>query len=289
MRNCCVLLILLCAVQHTVAQDLQLSRRLLVLTQKFLDSAVAREGPEPIAGDGSRVLVLFRLAENGRVVDARATGGSEQARNASLNAVKRWQFKPTLLAGRPVQMQSGALLEFSPVAVRIQAPQPMSGDQISPVLSTRCLLAISKGDPGSVPICRKEVTAVETNHAHTAMESLSAHDEFGVALIQFDHDARQALAEFNHAIDLAAEGLRESDVEWAELRWHRAFAEQQLQQNIEAYGDYTAAEQTLAIAVKSTPGYKDLLAQVARQHAAMLEKHGKPDEAGALLKTLSEP
>jgi TonB family protein len=288
MSHRCVLLILLYAGQYAAAQELPISRRLLVLTQKFLDSAEQREAPEPVVGDRSRVLVLFRLAENGRVLDVRATGSSEQARNASLTAVKKWRFKPTLVAGRPVQMQSGALFEFSPAAVRIQAPQPMSADQISPVLSTRCPLAIMKGDPDSASICRKEARAVEMNRAHTAMESLSAHDEFGVALVQFEHDARQALAEFSRAIDLAPEGLNESDAEWAELHWHRGIAEQQLQQNTEAYNDFTAAERGFAIAATSTPGYQDLSAQVVRQHASMLEKDGKREEAEALLKTLSQ-
>jgi hypothetical protein len=289
MLHAYVLLILSCAAQYAAAQELPLSRRLATLTQRFLDSAEEKVVPEPIAGDGSQVLVLFRLAENGRVMDARATGGSDQAMHASLSAVREWRFKPTLVNGRPVQMQSGALFDFSTARVRAQAPQPMSSDQISPVLSTRCPLAIMRGDRDSVSICRKEVRAVEMNHAHTTMESLSAHDEFGVALIRFDHDARQALTEFSRAIDLASQGLNESDAEWAELHWHRAAAEQQLQHNSEAYSDYTTAERCFGVAARSTPGYQDLLVQVARQHASMLDQDGKRDEAEALLKSLSQP
>jgi hypothetical protein len=289
MRHHCVLLILSCVGQYATAQELPLPRRLLVLTQQFLDSAEAREAPEPVVGDKSRVLVLFRLAENGRVMDARASGGSERARSSSLIAVKKWRFKPTLVAGRPVQLQSGVFFEFSPVAVRIQAPQPMSADQISPVLSTRCPLAIIKSDADSASICKKEAGAVEMNRLHTPMESLSAHDEFGVALLQFEHDSRQALSEFSRAIELAAEGLNESDAEWAELHWHRAVAEHQLQQNTEAYSDLAAAERGLAFAAKSSPVYQDLLTQLVRQHASMLEKEGKRDEVEALLKSISQP
>ena len=66
------------------------------------------------------------------------------------------------------------------------------------------------------------------NRAHTAMESLSAHDELGLALLRFESDARQALTEFNLAIELAPQGVNPSDGEWAALYWHRASAEQKL-------------------------------------------------------------
>src|SRR5262249_20330860 len=160
-------------------------------------------------------------------------------------------------AGRPAQMQSGAVFEFSPEGVRVHAPQPMSGAQISPVLSARCPLAIMKGDSDSASICRKEAKAVDMNRAHTSMESLSAHDEFGVAFIQFEHDVRRAFAEFSRAIDLAPGGLNESDAEWAELHWHRAVAAQQLQRNTEAYRDLSIAERSFVIAAKDTPVYRD--------------------------------
>jgi hypothetical protein len=110
MRSSSVLIALLLVGCFALAQDLPFPRRLLALTQAFLDSAELRDPPPEVPGDKSRVLVLFRVAEGGFVMDARAVGGSEKARTAAVVAVKAWRFGPTLLGSQPVQMQSGGCL-----------------------------------------------------------------------------------------------------------------------------------------------------------------------------------
>ncbi|HEY7336386.1 MAG TPA: hypothetical protein VH639_15955 [Bryobacteraceae bacterium] len=115
------------------------------------------------------------------------------------------------------------------------------------------------------------------------MESASAHDKLGLATIQFGHDARQALAEFSQAIELVGDGMSRSDGEWAELHWHRAAAEQQVGQSLEAYRDFELAEGSLAGAAKGLPAYRALLSQIVKEHASMLEEQGRREEAEALL------
>lgn len=242
MRPLALLIFGLVVGRAVLAQDLPIMRRLLILTPAFIDSAEVRREAGPITGDRSQVIVLFRLSERGLVIDARANGGSEQAKKSALDAVRMWRFRPTLLNGRPVQMMSGAAFDFSVVPAKVQAPMPMPAEQISPVLSTRCTLALIKKDADAVPICKKESVAVEKNRLHTAMESLSAHDELGLALLQLGHDPKGALSEFTRAIELAPEGLSSSDGEWAQLYRHRAAAEQQVGMTGAADQDFTAAE-----------------------------------------------
>jgi tetratricopeptide (TPR) repeat protein len=120
------------------------------------------------------------------------------------------------------------------------------------------------------------------------MESLSAHDGLGLALLEFGQDARGALDEFNRAIELANEDLKPSDGEWAELYWHRGAAEQQVGRKSEAAQDFLIAENSFSEAMGAVQGganaYKPLLVQLTKQHATLLESEGKHDEAAAVLK-----
>jgi hypothetical protein len=293
MRCTSVFLAFLFVGQFASAQDVTLPRRLLILTQSFLDSAESRETPVAVAGDQSRVLVLFRLAERGSVIDTRAAGGSERAKAAAIAAVKGWRFKPTLVGGRPAQMQSGAVFDFSSTPVKTQAPSPMSGEQISPVLSNRCYLAMSKGDSAVVATCQKEVRSVDMNPSHTAMESLSAHDELGMALLRFAEKPELAVREFNRAIELATEGITTSHGETGQLYWHRAEARRRLNQTAQASADFALAAESLEAAARGVDSqtalwYRTCVARIVKQHASLLESEGKKDEAESLLKKLGQ-
>jgi TonB family protein len=279
--------------QFGSAQDLPFPRRLLILTQRFLDSAELREMPAAVPNDQSRVLVLFRLGEQGSVIDTRAIGGSERAKAAAIAAVKIWRFKPTLVGGQPAQMQSGAVFDFSLTPVKLQTPAPMSGEQISPVLSNRCYLAMSKGDSDVVAICRKEVRSVDMNRSHTAMESLSAHDELGIALLKFAKEPQEAVKEFDQAIELATKGLTTAHGETGQLYWHRAEARRQLNQAAQAAADFALAAESFESAARTVDGetalwYRASFAKVVRQHASLLESTGHKEEAESLLKKLGQ-
>lgn len=85
----------------------------------------------------------------------------------------------------------------------------MPANEISPVLSTFCLLAMRKSKPDTVAICRAEP------------DQVTAHDDYGVALMESAHEPAKALKEFDAAIRFALQGLEPADAEWAELYWHR--------------------------------------------------------------------
>ncbi len=51
------------------------------------------------------VKVEVTIAEDGRVIEARAVSGPEPFHGAAVEAARKWVFKPTLLNGRPVQTQ----------------------------------------------------------------------------------------------------------------------------------------------------------------------------------------
>lgn len=259
--------------QPVFAGEVSPPRRLFILTQAFLDSAPVRAIPDNLPGDRSRVLVLFRLSEAGTVIDVRATGGSEKAQKSALNVVRTWRFKPTLLKGQPIQMQSGSVVDFSSSPVSIKAPQPMSAEQISPVLSARCSLAISSASPETLSICRKEADKVLNNSVHTPMEALTAHYELGIALLD-SGDASNAVRELDEAIRLAPTGLTQGDGEWGRLYWHRAAAQAHLGKSDLALADLNSAAAAFSRAGEGTglSTYRDLLSEVSAKKAILLQK-----------------
>jgi protein TonB len=74
--------------------------------------------PEPAkagAQYGSVVLQVL-VGRDGTVQDAKFTQGSLVFARAAIDAVKQWKFKPYILNGRPVSVQSLITLNFKPPA-----------------------------------------------------------------------------------------------------------------------------------------------------------------------------
>lgn len=260
--------------QHVFgAEDVSVTRHLFVLTQAFLDSAETRTIPANIPGDITSTVVLFRLSERGTLIDARAVGGSDQGKASALAAIRTWQFKPTLLNGRPVQMHSAIVFDFATSPVTIKAPPAMSADQISPVLTARCSLAISNRTREALSICRKESERVLASPTATPMEVLSAHHELAVALLQTGKKDIDALRELDEAIKLAPQGLTDADGEWGQLYWQRALAREHLGRRRDAISDLDTAAKALSKAADASglSAYREMLAEVTAKQAALIE------------------
>ncbi len=80
-------------------------------------SAIKKVQPEypPIAKASlaqGAVQVQVTISEKGRVIDAQVIDGHPLLRDAALEAAKQWQFKPTLLEGRPVKVMGILTFNF---------------------------------------------------------------------------------------------------------------------------------------------------------------------------------
>jgi protein TonB len=68
------------------------------------------------AGQPSSVVLQVLIGRDGTVQDAKFLQGSFLLARAAIDAVKQWHFKPYLLNGRPVSVQSTITLNFKPAA-----------------------------------------------------------------------------------------------------------------------------------------------------------------------------
>jgi protein TonB len=72
--------------------------------------------PEAAKAGAQRGIVVLQVlvGRDGAVQDAKFTQGSLVFARAAIDAVKQWKFKPYILNGRPVSVQSMITLIFKP-------------------------------------------------------------------------------------------------------------------------------------------------------------------------------
>jgi TonB family protein len=84
------------------------SRVMDVLIDKLVDPVYPSE-----ANWFGAVAVNLRVAADGAVKDASVQSGPEQLREAALTAVRQWKYKPYLLNGEPVEVDTTAVVRFT--------------------------------------------------------------------------------------------------------------------------------------------------------------------------------
>jgi len=60
------------------------------------------------------VVLLATIAKTGEVNDVQVVSGPDRFRDAAMEAVKQWRYKPYLVEGEPVDVQTTIALNFSP-------------------------------------------------------------------------------------------------------------------------------------------------------------------------------
>src|SRR6202041_1178305 len=151
-------------------------------------------------------------------------------------------------------------------------------------LMVKCVNLLTAQDPLSLDYCKQQRDLAEQYPPHQRlMDKMMAHDEYGIALAAFDHK-QEALEEFNQEVALVPKAVKPGSPEWSTAYWHRAMIYTQMGQDEKADRDYRAAEENFrkpSNAADSAAGQKKRRA-VLRQHAALLEKEGKPEAAHQL-------
>ncbi len=233
------------------SEEIAYTRRMLSLTPQFLEKAETKVVPAQTSETKGTVLVAFWTSERGTVVSTRALDGPNDLRKAATEAIYKWKFKPTSLGGQPVQMGSAVLIDFSQTPPAIQVPKPMTAAQLSPGFQPKCFDGLVHEEPASVGACQQQLDAVSRDSNSTPLDRFTAHDQYGLVLMKYAHDAAKALDQFSKAIELAPDRLTSSDGEWAYAYWHKATAERQLGNSTDAEKDLTVAENSLRDAEKS--------------------------------------
>jgi hypothetical protein len=156
-----------------------------------------------------------------------------------------------------------------------------------------CTQLLQAGDAKAVAACKAQLDAAESGPANERLPRIVADDEYGVALLAVAHQPKQSLDPFDREIALLpASTVKPDSLEWAVAFWHRATAYQQLEQWDHAARDLQTAEDTFSSAMAATAEdatrtehFRQFRQRVRRQHADVLDRQGKHNEAEKLRAT----
>jgi tetratricopeptide (TPR) repeat protein len=206
-----------------------------------------------------------------------------------------------LLASLPVR-SSGAQEVATPTA----APQA-DGRQHLPPSGPQPTADQEKAAQDWFPLEKKCMDAIKAQAAQEAVDSckqtldmsmkagdLTPHDQlsrtgsyqlYGHALLLADKK-QAALAQEYMAVDEAKKCLTDKDQEYAMPYFWRGVVEANMGQNDAALADFATAEATHRKAIANQPDmkarYSPTLAAILKEHAALLDKMGRADDAAKL-------
>jgi tetratricopeptide (TPR) repeat protein len=172
-------------------------------------------------------------------------------------------------------------------------PQPTADQQEAAQdwfpLEEKCMSAIkAQAVNDALDTCRQTLDmSVKAGDltSSTQLARTGSYQLYGHALLLADKK-QAALAQEYMAVDEARKCLTDKDQEYAMPFFWRAVVEANLGQNDEALADYSVAEATHRKAIANLPDmkqrYGQVLAAILKEHAALLDKMGRADEATKL-------
>jgi TonB family protein len=235
------------------------------------------------------VVLRVEVDGSGKVRNISSVSGNAMLVQAAVDSVKNWTWTPFDEAhGRSAVFNVKVPFGDELAEDQEKAKLDLEVGKEYFALDDACREALRIPGDGAVAPCRKEV-AVSTRfpwQGQRHMEILDAHQNLGHALLNAGL-AKDAIREFDLAIEIAEQSLKKSDAEYAYALFWRATAEQQVAENEAALKDYAAAEESMRLAIKSLPDmtkqYGFALRRMLQQHAALLTAMGRDQEGQSLL------
>lgn len=134
-------------------------------------------------------------------------------------------------------------------------------------------------------LCQQALDLAKQAGDQTPLEQialLQSWETYGQALLAVGRGP-EALAAENQAVAIAKAHLRDSDQEYAMPFYWRALVESHFHDGVSASADLTQVEESYRKAMAANPRmrpiYKQYLARILRQHAALLDALGRASDA----------
>jgi len=195
----------------------------------------------------------------------------------------------------PVQdsVAQGAGAASASVKPNAGRPQPTPEQQKAAQdwfpLEKKCMEAVkAQALPDAVNLCKQTLDMSMQAGDLTTHDQLSrtgSYQLYGHALL-LAGKKQAALAQEYMAVDEAQKCLTDRDQEYAMPYFWRGVVEANMGQNDAALADYATAEATHRKAIADLPvmkeKYGETLAAILKEHAALLDKMGRADEAAKL-------
>jgi TonB family protein len=253
------------------------------------------EHPDPIyppiakaAHVHGSVLLHADVDEHGKVIHVEAIGGPPMLRQAAIDAVQHWSYRPFEADGKPASVHVVVSVPFS---LGIPDATEKSDEAIGQAYfpkADECRAANHAGQwEKAVTLCGDLNTIASRfpDERQRELEIQDAHVEYGEALA-FSGKLAQAGEQFDAAVALAQKYLKPSQTEYAGPFFWRAFSEHARAMPVEAERDYSTAESAWRKAMVALPDMKTIygreLAHCLAYHSVLADQTGRPKEADAM-------
>jgi len=236
------------------------------------------------------VVIDLVVSVTGQVLSEKVVSGPPMLRQAALDSVKNWRFRPFQV--NDVSTQAAITLT---IPFHIDKPgDGQTAEQEKAVqawfpLSDKCRGALkAQNVQDAIDRCKE---ALDMSYKAGDLNSsdqlgrVESHQQYGRALV-LGHKAQEAMEQENMAIQEAKKCLKETDEEFAMPFYWRAIAEANLGQVDAAVADFEFSEVTLRKAIAHLPDMKEMygkyLATILKTHAALLDQLGRSADAAKL-------
>ena len=234
------------------------------------------------------VLLHADVDEHGSVTNVEVVGGPPMLRQAALDAVRGWTYKPFAVNGQASKVRIVVSVPFS---LGIPASTEKSDNAIGQAYfpkADECRAANAKGQwAQAVVSCGDLVTIAERfpDPSLRMNEIRGAHQDYGEALA-FSGDLPKALDQFHRTTENAEKSLTSKDAEYATAYYWQAFAEHASKMPAEAERDYSKAEDSYRKAMANLSDMKQIygryLAHTLAYHSILAQQTGRDDQAKAM-------
>jgi hypothetical protein len=247
----------------------------------------------PFAQPASRptdLALAVTIDAKGQAVSEKVLSGQSMTEQSALAPVRHWQFTPFLDNGVAVPATTRLAIGFQlPQSGPVPTADQEQAERAWFPLSTKCMKAIQAQNPReAVEACKQTLDMSLKAGDLTSSGQLARTGSlqmYGHALLLADKK-QAALAQEYMAVDEVRKCLTDKDQEYAMPFFWRGVVEANLGQNDPALADFTVAEATHRRAIANLPDmkakYSPLLAAILKEHAALLDRMGRADEAAKL-------
>jgi len=268
--------------QSAIAIDESTARQSLIKQTEPVYPPIARAAH--VAGD---VAIQLQIDTSGHVISTKVLSGPPMLRQASIDAVKTWEFKPFEQAGQPVEVSATIVIPFS------LGPVDLNDQQIARVyfpLFNACIKLVGqRADPAEQSRACKEAAAEADKFGSNArfIERRSSYVYCTTALIR-NKEIKEALIFADKAVAVVQQGHDDGSGSSAAYSV-RAQAEAAGGRLADADRDLVTAERFEKEALNSPAGkslkkqYTATLKSLLNFHAQVLSALGNSTDASSKL------
>jgi TonB family protein len=239
------------------------------------------------------VYIEIQVDKEGKVRSRKVKSGHPMLTQAALDNIQQWNFRPTLLNGEAIVMETTAELAPCDVPDASYDKEARFRDQQIKV-ATDCRARVQAADTANAEEpCKKALEMAHKVKGNTYLYESNALNNLGILRLE-QKKRQQALAHFEESLKLLEANQKPDEAELGYTVGWVGIARRHMGDEAGALPYFERAEKILSARIAGTDfeemrtNYARQLRSVREQHIGALENLGRKDEAEAIRKLASQ-